>query len=134
MPLSEEKKYPIIQAMVGWHRWGKKFVFFLALGCTGVLGLSAKAQELTPSVAPEAMMGESCLSITQHRRETCKKSSETCTDVHSLDALNLIKSCAQLAQECDQLGEREDILCQPGGNGRLTGSPQGRLAKPGGVL
>jgi hypothetical protein len=77
------------------------------------------AQDQSPA-AEENMSGESCLYLKQQRRDTCKKSAETCTDVHRLDALNLIKTCAQLAQECDLLGSKEDVTCQPGGNGQVT--------------
>jgi hypothetical protein len=81
--------------------------------------LGAQTQSsTTPEVEP--VSGESCTYLKEQRRETCKKSADTCTDVHRLDALNLIKYCAQLAQECDLIGQREDVTCQPGGNGRVT--------------
>lgn len=104
----------------------------LALFLLGALPLGA--QEAASQGEEVSGVGESCLSVNQQRREICKKSAETCTDVHTLEALNLIKTCAQLAQECDQLGTKEDEICQPGGNGRVTNIRKGTLAKPPGVL
>ena len=85
-----------------------------------LLAPSVRAQDAVPPALDGEMSGESCVFLKQQRRDTCKKSAETCTDVHRLDALNLIKNCAQLAQECDILGAKEDVTCQPGGNGQVT--------------
>jgi hypothetical protein len=80
-------------------------------------GADAPAGKQEPATE---VMGESCDYVKQQRKGACKKSAETCGQVQRLDALNLIKSCALLAQECDLLGDKEDVSCQPGGSGRVT--------------
>lgn len=115
-----DEKDPIIPEM------GRQYSLLAGLGIfLFLLGMifttpALWAQDPSPMAGSDSSSGESCVYLQQQRKEICKKSAETCTEVHRLDALNLIKNCAQLAQECDVLGTREDVTCQPGGNGRVT--------------
>lgn len=114
-------KGPIIPEMGrGYRHVAKLGILLLSVGILfGPAGLWAQ-DPIPVVIESDSSSGESCVYLQQQRKEICKKSAETCTEVHRLDALNLIKNCAQLAQECDSLGVREDVTCQPGGNGRVT--------------
>jgi hypothetical protein len=99
------------------RRFGLVCLVAVMLSTTPALWV--RAQEVSSGEAVKHS-GESCVYAQQQRKDTCKKSAVTCTDVHRLDALNLIKDCAQLAQDCDLLGTRVEDTCQPGGNGQVT--------------